>query len=356
MILKLRRYIIRRLLSVIPTMFGLSFLIFCTIIFFPPEFRVQLFLSAQRYYIPWAPDPTEALIKQYGLDDPFYIQYMRWLEELLNGSLGFSHLYNKPITEIIYKFFPATLELVIWSAPIIFIGGYKLGCFTAKRAALSAPREDPIDFAVRTITTIGYSIPPFVFGLILLVIFYLGLGWGGVERLGLEATIFVRSTEWTSYTRIYTIDALLNGQLWIFFDALKHLVLPVITLSTQMIAIVARITRTSMIDELGKPYIITAKAKGLREGTVMNHAKKGARIPVFTITGILFASMLTGLIVTEYIFAIRGVGYLVVEAAAKSRIDFALLVGLALVFCAIFLLINLVVDIVYAFIDPRVEP
>lgn len=324
--------------------------------FLPLKTRVNLFLSEDRFINPWAPDPTAELIEKYGLNDPFPIQYMKWFENVLEGSLGWSYSMSMPVTEAILRFFPATLELVIYSAPLIFLGGYKLGCFSAKRAKLKAPREDPIDFAVRSITTIGYSIPSFCIAILLLVLFYLGMGWFGLERLGIAAHVFVQSPEWISYTGLYTIDALLNEQLWIFFDALKHLVLPVITLTTQMVAIVARITRSSMIDELGKPHIVTAKAMGLDEGTVINHAKKGAKTPILTISGILFASMLTGVIVTEYIFAIKGVGYLVMAATASWRIDYILLIGLALFFCVIFMLLNLVVDLAYAYIDPRVKP
>lgn len=356
MILRLTRYILKKILTAIPTLLGLSILIFYTTTFLPLGIRVNLFLSQQRIQNPWAPDPTPELIKKYGLDEPFPIQYMKWLEEVLKGNLGWSYLIGMPVTKVIMRYFPATIELVLYAAPLIFIGGYKLGIFSAKRVNSRAPHEDPIDFAIRSITTIGYSIPSFCLALLLLIIFYLGLNWVGIERLGLAANTYVHSPEWTQYTRLYTIDALLNGQLWIFFDALKHLMLPVITLTTQTLPIVARITRSSMIDELIKPHIVTARAMGLNEGIVMNHAKKGAQTPVFTVTGILFASMLTGVIVTEHIFAIKGVGYLVVASTVSWRIDYPLLVGLSLVFCVIFMLINLIVDITYAYIDPRVQP
>ena len=354
MILRLTSYIFRKLLFAVPTLLGLSILIFYTTTFFPPEERVKLFISPHRYYNPWAPDPIAELIEKYGLNDPFPIQYMRWLGEVLKGNLGYSYLYDMPVAKVILRFFPATLELIICAAPIIIFGGHNLGVFSAKRAHRRAPREDPIDFAVRSVTTIGYSIPSFCLGILLLVIFYVGLSWVGLGRLGTDANAFIHSPQWTHYTGLYTIDALLNGQLWMFFDALKQLVLPVITLTTQMLAIVVRITRSSMIGELVKPYIITARAKGLDEGEVINHAKKPSLSSVLTVSGILFASMLTGVVVTEYIFLIKGVGYLVVQAA--SRYDVPLLVGLSLFFCAIFMLVNLVVDVAYAYIDPRVKP
>ena len=351
--MRLANYIVRKLLSVIPTLLGLSLIIFYTTSFFPPEERVKLFVEPQRLQNPWAPDPIPALIEKYHLNEPFHIQYMTWLREVLKGNLGFSHLYDMPVANVISNFFPATLELVIYATPIIIIGGYKLGVLSAKRANKRAPREDPIDFAVRTITTLGYSIPSFCLGLLLLMIFYVGLSWVGLERLGIDASAFIHSPQWTHYTGLYTIDALLNGQLWIFSDALRHLVLPVITLTIQMLAILVRITRSSMVGELVKPYIVSAKAKGLDESGVIKHASKNSLISVLTVSGILFASMLTGVVVTEYVFLTRGVGFLVVQAA--SRYDYPLLVGVSLFFCVIFMLINLIVDITYAYIDPRVK-
>ncbi|MFQ6125463.1 MAG: ABC transporter permease [Candidatus Heimdallarchaeota archaeon] len=352
--MRLSQYIIRKLISTVLTLFGLSFLLYFTTILVPVDVRVQLFIEEQRIQNPFAPDPTLALIEKYGLNDPFPIQYLKWLKGILKGSFGWSYEYNLPVTDVILRYFPATLELVMYAAPLILIGGYKLGVYSAKRASVKSPREDPIDFLIRGLTTIGYSIPAFCLALPLLLIFYLGLSWFGLNRLGLDANIFVKSSQWTSYTRLYTIDALLNGQLWIFFDALNHLILPVLTLTINMLAIIARITRSGMIGELIKPQIITARAMGLDEGKVLSHAKKGSLSSVLTVSGILFAGMLTGVVVIEYIFVFPGLGSVVVKAA--QRFDYALLVGISLVFCVVFMLVNLIVDITYAYIDPRVKP
>lgn len=352
--MRLSNYILRKLISTVLTLIGLSFLLYFTTILVPLDVRVQLFIEEQRIQNPFAPNPTLALIEKYGLNDPFPIQYLRWLKGVLKGSLGWSYGYNAPVTAVISRFIPATLELVMYAAPLILIGGYKLGVYSAKRANAKSPRADPIDFLIRSLTTIGYSIPAFCVALPLLLIFYLGLSWFGLDRLGLEASLFVKSSQWTSYTGLYTIDALLNGQLWIFFDALNHLILPVLTLTINMLAIVARITRSGMIGELIKPQIITAKAMGLDEGKVINHAKKGSLSSVLTVSGILFAGMLTGVVVLEYIFLFPGLGSVVVKAA--QLFDYALLVGICLVFCVVFMLVNLIVDIAYAYIDPRVKP
>lgn len=353
--MRLTSYLLRKLLSVVPTLLGLSILVFCTIMFFPAEQRVRLFVSPSRYENPWAPDPIPELIEKYHLNDPFHVQYITWLREVLKGNLGWSYLYNSPVVKVILMYFPATLELVIFAIPIILLVGYRLGVFSAKRAHTRAPHGDAIDFATRTITTIGYSVPSFVLGLLLLAIFFITCGWFDVGRLSYDYKTFVLSpgSEWVNYTGLYTIDGLLNGRPDIALDALIHLALPVMTLATQMLAILVRIARSSMIGELVKPYIISAKAKGLDEKEVIRHAKKNSLTSIFTLSGILFASMLTGVVVTEYVFSIKGVGFLVVEAA--QRYDVALLVGLSLFFCVIFMIINLIVDIAYAYIDPRVK-
>jgi len=296
------------------------------------------------------------LIEKYHLNDPFFIQYTTWLREVLRGNFGYSHSYNKPAVNVILRFFPATLELIIFAAPITIFGGYTLGVLSAKRAHRKGLHGDVVDYVTRTITTMGYSLPSFVLGLLLLVIFYLVLGWVQPGRLSIELQTFVSSptSGWVSYTGLLTIDGLLNGRADISLDALRHLVLPVIILVTQNLAILTRITRSSMVGELVKPYMVTAKAKGLDEENVIGHAKKNSLISVLTVSGVLFASMLTGVVVTEYIFLINGVGSLVVKAA--SDLDFVLLVDVSLLFCVIFMLFSLIVDIAYAYIDPRVKP
>lgn len=353
--MRLTNYILRKLLSALLTLLGLSVIIFYTTTFFPPEMRVMLFMSGHRYRNPWAPDPIPELIEKHHLNDPFHIQYATWLGGLLKGNLGYSYLFDRPVSDLILQFFPATLELIIFAAPIIILGGYKLGVFSARRAHRRAPREDAVDFAMRTITTVGYSMPSFCLGMLLLVIFYVVLGLFQPGRLSfnLEAFVFSPASEWIKYTGLMTIDGLLNGRPDITLDALRHLLLPVITLATQMLAILVKITRSSMLGVLVKPYIVTAKAKGLGESGVIKHARKNSLTSVLTVSGILFASMLTGVVVTEYVFLIKGMGFLAVEAA--SRLDYSLLVGVSLFFCVIFMLFNLIVDVAYAYLDPRVK-
>ena len=338
----------------IPTLFALSLIIYYTTTFFSPIQRVALFMPTSPYRHPGHDiySVIDELIEKYRLNDPFYVQYSVWIGGVLKGNLGYSYSHHKPVIDAILQNLPATLELVMYAAPIIFLGGYRLGVFSARRAHKKAPKDDITDSAIRTVSIFGYSIPQFCIGLLLLVIFYMCLGWFKLGRLASDCEAFLRSSGWTHYTGLYTVDALLNGEPWIFWDALKHLVLPVITLSTGMLPIVMRVTRSAVLGELAMPYVTTAKAKGLDEKAVSRHAERNSLSSVLTVSGILLASMLTGVVVTEHVFLIRGLGSMTVNAA--QNFDYPLLIGLALTFCLFLALINLLVEIVYARINPRV--
>ncbi len=354
--MRLVSFIVRRLVFSIFTLFLLSLMIFYTAGFLPSGVRVQLFISPNAYNHPGFDIYSQIpkIIEKYHLNDPFYVQYFNWLQFVLaEGSLGYSHLQGKMVLDAILFSFPATLELVMYSAPIIIFGGIKLGVYSAKRDHEKKGREDLFDFIIRVATSLAYSIPIFFIGLLMISVFYLNLHWVTPERLGSEAASFIYSGDWNSYTRMYTIDALLNGQFWIFLDALKHLALPVATLTISMLPIIVKVTRSSMLVELSQQYVITTKAKGLRDVEVVNRAKKNAMISILTISSTLFASMLTGLIVTESIFAIGGIGLMAINAA--KRYDIVLLIGISIFFCIIFVTINLIVDILYTYIDPRVK-
>lgn len=333
----------------------LSLIIFYTTSFFPPSQRALLYGSPFAYLHPgydvWSKLPQIA--EKYGLYDPFYVQYINWLRiTLTEFTLGYSVLYDEWVSVVILEKFPVTLELIMYSAPIIVFGGIKLGVYSARRIAKKG-REDTIDFIMQAATTWAYSIPIFFIGILMLSFFFLHLRWVDVGRLGTDAQLFIHTRAWNSYTGLYTIDALLNGQFWIFIDALKQLVLPVATLTISTLPIVARVTRSSMLVELGKPYVIKARAIGLSNRKVVSHAKINAMIPILTVSSTILASMLTGIVITEYTFTFYGVGFLAAQAAQRQ--DFALLTGLAIFFCLIFVIVNLIVDIIYVRIDPRVN-
>lgn len=340
----LRTYIIRRIILLIPTLIGVTLLIFSVIQLFSPMQRASIYLGSN----PKGLGTIDVIIEKYGLNDPIYIQYFRWLSEVAQGNLGWSKSINYPVTKALFERAPATAEITLFSAPFIIIIGIYLGVKSAVH------RDSIIDHVTRVVSIIGWSLPTFWFGLILISIFFVGLGWFPTGRLSPSATVFVHSAEFIRYTGLNTIDGLLNGQFWISLDALRHLVLPVVTLVVVIIALIIRVMRSSMLEALNKGYIITARAKGLDKNEVINkHARRNALIPVVTISGMLIASMLTGLTIVEYIFNIPGMGMF--AASAAISLDIPAVLGFALIAACVIIVANLIVDILYAYIDPRIR-
>jgi len=339
-----RAFIIRRLLLVIPTLIGISLLIFSVISLFTPAQRAFLYVSNPEKGVDL---PT--IIKQYGLDQPVYVQYWIWLQEVLRGNLGWTKVGNGQVMAVLLHRLPATAEIVLYTAPIVVLLGIFLGIQSAVH------RDTIIDHATRTVAIIGWSLPTFWLGLVLIAIFFSSLGWfPSGDRLTLTFIEVVRKPSFMKYTGLNSIDALLNGRFDIFVDAIRHLVLPVATLVTIQIALIVRVMRSSMLEALGKGYIITAKAKGLSKKEVINkHARRNALIPAITLAGILTASMLSGVVITETIFHINGIGRF--AATAAREVDAPAVLGFALFSCLIFIFTNLIVDIVYAYIDPRIR-
>lgn len=337
----------------VPTLLVLSLIMFSTMAIVPLGLRLSLYKSESQYQDPLHPVSDEAIIKKYHLNDSFVVQWITWLKRVINGNLGFSRVLYRPVSEGILTSFGATLEIVMYSTPIIIFVGHKLGVLSARRAYKKTAHGDAVDRIIRVVSTIGYSAPTFFLGLSLILVFYVHLHWPSIGRLGWKAQSFVSSSQFTGYTGLHTVDALLNGQLWILFDALQHLSLPVLTLTLTVSPIVTRITRASILGELIKPYVLVARAKGVNEKEAVDHAGKNALLPVLTVSGVIVASMLTGVVVVEYIFNINGLGYWFVKAAQKW--DYILMVGISLLFCLIFIITNAIVDVAYTYLDPRVE-
>jgi peptide/nickel transport system permease protein len=350
-------YIIRRLLILPIILLGVSILIFSLTMLLSPLERVALYVSD----IPHTAGALERLIDKYGLNDPVYVQYWHWLVGnknpetgeikggILRGDLGWSHTAQMPVMQAVLDRFPPSAELALYSVlPLLGIGIW-LGVQSALH------HNKFIDQVLRTFSIIGYSFPTFVFGLLMLMIFYSLLKWFPPERLSQWAKVIVYDPSvYTQYTHMYTIDALLNGRLDIFIDAARHLVLPVIGLSYLNWALVLRVMRSSMLETLRQDYITTARSKGLAEKVVINlHARKNALIPVATIGGLIFVGLLSGVVITETIYNLHGMGLLYADAALN--LDIITLLGLALFNSVILVLGNLTVDVLYAFIDPRVR-
>jgi len=340
-------FIIRRLLMVIPTLIGCSLLIFAVTQMINPYLRATLYITNEKQLA-----RIDDIVKKYGLNDPFYVQYSRWMSQLLRGNLGWSYTANQPVATAMMRRLPATLEVVLVSSPIIIFLGIYLGVQSAVR------RDTWFDHITRTTAIIGWSLPSFWLAMILIAIFYVGLGWFGPHRLGNTASMFVTSTSFIEYTGFNTIDGLLNGQLWITVDALRHLVLPVTVLTVIQIALIIRVMRSSMLEALNKGYIVMARAKGLKNSEVINrHARRNALIPVFTLSALLVAGMMTGVVITETVFAINGIGRFAADAAIArgGGVDIAAILGFTLFTAILFIFTNLIVDITYAYLDPRIR-
>lgn len=342
--MELRAYIVRRVVLLIPVMFGVSLLIFGLVQRFEPYQRATLYVSDPRQL-----SHLDEVVEKYGLDDPFWEQYGRWLNQVFHGDLGWSKVASMSVEDAIWHFLPSTIEIVLFAAPLIILVGIYLGTKAA------ANKDRAIDHATRVGAIIGWSLPAFWLGLILLMIFYgYFAGLLPPERLSTATQLIVDAPSFHRYTHLNTIDAILNGNIRVLGDALRHLILPVITVSVVNIAFIMRLMRSSMLESLGKGYVLTARAKGLDERTVVNkHARRNALIPVLTISGYLLASLASGVVITETIFSFRGLGWLAWQSAV--RLDISMVLGFALFTGVLFVFTNLVVDLLYARIDPRVR-
>ena len=340
----LRAYIIRRLLLLIPVLFGVTLFIFGITMFFSPGQRATLYVSA-----PQQMRDLPAVIEQYGLDRPFIVQYGTWIGQVFRGNLGWSTVVSMPVAKAILHYLPATLELAIFATPLIIL----IGIFFGTKAA--AQKDKPVDHGTRVVAILGWSLPTFWLGLLLLMVFY-GYFRGLLPpgRLTIPNEVVVTSAAFIRYTRINTLDAILNLNGPVLLDALRHLVLPVVTLSVVNMAFIMRLMRSSMLESLGKGYILTARAKGLDERTVVNkHARRNALIPVITVSGYVFAGLANGVVITETIFTYKGIGWWAAQSAL--RLDIPSVLGFALFNAVLFVLVNLVVDILYTRVDPRVR-
>jgi ABC-type dipeptide/oligopeptide/nickel transport system permease component len=336
-------FIVRRLLLLPLVGIGVSMLIFGLLQFLTPAMRASLYIRDPKQ-LNAIPD----IIVKYHLDQPVYVQYGDWLRQVLHGDLGWSEAAKEPVADAIRGFFPATLELGLYSFICILSFGIWLGTTSAVH------RDKLIDHVSRFTSISGYSLPTFVWALLLLMLFYGQLGWFPPGRLSLEADQFVRSGRFQIYTGLMTVDAVLGRQWWILWDAIKHLVLPVATLTYFLTAVLVRITRSSMLETLRTDYVRTAQAKGLPQRVVIDkHARRNALIPVITLASLLFVGLLSGVVITETVFNYPGIGRWGV--GASQQLDIPAVTGFALIFAGILVVGNLCADVLYAVVDPRIR-
>lgn len=340
-------FIARRLLLLPVILIGVTLLIFLMTQLVGPSVRVSIYITNPNVF-KGGQGTIQKLEHKYGLDKPIWVQYANWIDRLTHGNLGWSASARMPVAQALGKYLPATAELALYTIwPVVFLGIWM--------GFISGVHQDQwIDQVTRIIAITGWSLPIFVLGLVLLMIFYGLLGWFPPGRLSLWASQIVGSSSFHNYTGLRTIDAILNGNWRILLDALRHLVLPVLTLSYASWALILRIMRSSMLETLRQDYVTTARAKGLPEKVVLKkHAARNALIPVATISGLMVVGLLGGTVLTETIFDIHGLGRFAAQAAVQF--DLPAILGFALFYGFIMVFANLIVDVSYGLIDPRVR-
>jgi dipeptide transport system permease protein len=343
----LAAYIIRRLILLVFVVIGVTALVFAVSMMFSPEQRAFLYIHNVQEM---SQENLNTTIRTYGLNDPFYLQYGRWLGQIVQGNLGYSTVSHMGVLRTIAERWPYTFEIVMFAAPLIIF----LGIYLGVQAAVH--RNDPIDHMSRVASIVGWSLPSFWVGMLLLAVFFGYLHWfspGPLSRTFLDY-IGAKGSHFISYTGIDIFDGLLNGKPEITLDAIRHCVLPVITIVTIDVALLIRVMRSSMLESMSKPYITTAKAKGLsKKAVIYKHARRNALIPVATLSGMLVAGLMGGLVITETVFSFGGLG----QWAAQSAIlvDMPAVLGYAMLSAVLFVTANLIVDVLYAYIDPRIR-
>jgi peptide/nickel transport system permease protein len=302
------RYLIRRLLLTIPVLLGVATLVFALIHFIPGD-PAQAMLGEGA-----APEDVAHLRERLGLDRPLPVQYATFLRGLLRGDLGVSLRNDQPVTQQILERMPATAELAFASMAVAVIIALPLGIVAA------VWRGTFVDFSAMTLSLIGISVPNFWLGPLLAIVFAVELGWLPVGGRGTPA----------------------------------HLVLPAVTLGAALAAILARMTRASLLEELREPYVLAARAKGVsRTRAVLHHALRNSLIPIVTILGLQFGVVLTGAVITETIFAWPGIGRLLIQSISFR--DYPTVQGCVLLIAVTYVGVNLITDLTYGFLDPRIR-
>ena len=329
-------YIVRRLLIAIPVLIGISLIVFLMLHSAGGD-PAEVKLGARGDQASVA-----KLRHDMGLDRPLAVQYLDYLRGAVHGDLGRSYRSNASVGTEVFDRFPATIELSLVAIVIGIIIGLVAGSLAATH------RGGPLDYGSTVGALIGVSIPTFWLGLILIIIFGVWLRWlpisGRVNpRIGADPS-----------AHFLLFSTAIHGQWAVCIDALKHIILPALTLAGWPAAIITRMTRASLIEAMEGEYIRTARAKGLSERVIVRvHAFRNALIPIVTVVGLELGGMLGGAVVTETVFAWPGVGKLTADAIAAR--DYQVTQGVVLLLCTVFVVINLLVDLIYAAIDPRIR-
>jgi len=354
------RFVLRRLLLTIPVLFGIVFVVFAVARLLPGDPCVAALQERA------TPETCAIFNARYGLDQPIPNQFWIYLTDLARGDLGDSISQGRPVADILVERLPLTLELTLVALTLATIFGILFGVISAAR------RNSAVDVATMVGANIGVSTPVFVLGLVLIWLFAVVLKEtpfvlppGG--RLTAGVTVIPLADTWgltemqgplraivDFFSNMYVLNSLITGQWEALVDAVRHLILPAAALATIPLSIIARMTRSSLLEVLGQDYIRTARAKGLGEtGVVLRHGLRNAILPVVTVIGLSLGGLLAGAVLTESIFGLSGIGKMITEGVSSR--DYAVVQGLTLVTALIYVTVNLIVDVSYGFLDPRIR-
>ncbi|AQS59864.1 ABC transporter permease [Desulforamulus ferrireducens] len=330
------KYIIKRLLLLIPVLFGVSLFVFLVLHLFtadPAAMMLGQHATAEQ---------VAALREELGFNKPLYVQFGIFLSQILQGDFGMSLMTRSPVTEELLTRFPATIELAFAAMLIATVVGVTVGVISAVK------QYSIFDYLSMVGALLGVSMPIFWLGLMLIILFSVTLGWlpvSGRIAVGMEPS---------TITNFYLIDSILTGNWEAFKSAVSHLVLPAVALASYSMAIIARMTRSTMLEVIRQDYIRTARSKGLVESVVIfKHALRNALIPVITVIGLQMGSLLGGAVLTETVFSWPGIGSFIVNAILAG--DFPVVQGGVIMVATVFVVVNLIVDILYAYLDPRIK-
>jgi len=330
------RFTVRRLLLLVPILIGLSILVFLWIRALPGS-PAEALLGERA-----TAESIAQIRAQYGLDDPLYVQYWRYVQTLLEGDLGTSISSRRPVTTEIKERFPATIELTLVAGLFALLFGIPLGFFAAKRYG------GIFDNSSLVLSLIGVSIPIFFLGIILKWIFAVRLGW--LPSIGRQDVLI----EADHPTNFYVLDGIVTRNWEAAWDAVKHLILPAIALGSIPLALISRITRAAVLDVQNEDYVRTARAKGLPPRTVdSRHVFRNAMLPISTVIGLQVGLLLSGAILTETVFAFPGIGTWI-QASIENR-DYPVLQGGILFVAVIVVVVNILVDLSYGLLNPRIR-
>lgn len=328
--------VIERILAAIPIMLGVVIFAFLFMRMIPGDPVDIMMGEAGGVTL----EEMDFLRAQFDLDKPLPVQLVRYLGRLVQGDMGYSIQRARPVKEVILEAVPATIELALFSLLFALVVGTPLGIASARR------QNSLVDRVGMTASFLGISMPAFWLGIIGIIVFSLRLGWfptSGRITYGMEpATI----------TGLMTLDAVITGNIQAFRDALRHLALPAITMGAGVAAVVARVTRSSMLEALKTDYVLFAKAKGVPElVVVVRHALRNALIPTVTVVGLQMGTLLGGNMITETIFGWPGLGRIVVDAIFSR--DYPLVQAAVMVYALTFVVVNLATDVLYTYLNPK---